>query len=586
MANVSKIRLPDNSEVNIFSYNTSAIPFAQVDSTSTSTAFTATVPGITELKDGTCVMLYNGVVSSAAGCTLNINNLGAKPLFSNLTAATRDTTIFNASYTMLFVYDSTRVVDSITGAWCCYRGYDSNSNTIGYQLRTNSQSLPMKSITYRYRILFTSADREHFVPANNSSSTNATASRTVCQDAIDPFGQIVYYGTTTSVAAGSTPDATVLWSQNTITLGYSFNRTGAALTLTSWKPVYVKCAPQSDGSAIIDSTTPYVQALPTTEDGKIYIFLGVAYSETKIELLPEHPVYYYSDGVIKPWTNSTTIKKAGFAQNIFYNPAGSYDTYISLFNHDKAQATAQDPKYAVEAISTRTENDKYFIDITLGNRVRQSYTNSNNNYPLAIAGMQYSNMTSGNCLPVYYSPNIQVNPSTGILSVNDVNISGTSVATAISSIEPSQVFIAEYGETSYADCSDAYYDGKIIFCRWMSGSDLYMLPCTYLSDTDIDPYIIFEGIIEGDYTTIVLVYRTTGVPQGEEGDYWTKRVEGGIETTNNKVTSISSSSTDSQYPTAKAVYDTVEQLPQILSGTADPSSSLGKDGDLYIKISS
>ena len=305
MANVSKIKLPDNSEVNIFSYNTSAIPFAQVDSTSTATAFTATVPGITELKDGTCVMLHNGVVTSAAGCTLNINNLGAKPLFSNLTAATRDTTIFNVAYTMLFVYDSTRVVDNITGAWCCYRGYDSNTNTVAYQVRSNSQSLPMKSITYRYRILFTSADREHFVPANNSSSTNATASRTVCQDAIDPFGQIVYYGTTASVAAGSRPSATVLWSLYTISLGYSFNRTGAALTLTSWKPVYVKCAPQSDGSAIIDSTTPYVQALPTTEDGKIYIFLGVAYNATSIELLPVHPVYYYKDGVIRLWSNAS-----------------------------------------------------------------------------------------------------------------------------------------------------------------------------------------------------------------------------------------------------------------------------------------
>lgn len=48
--------------------------------------------------------------------------------------------------------------------------------------------------------------------------------------------------------------------------------------------------------------------------------------------------------------------------------------------------------------------------------------------------MQYSNMTSGNCLPIYYSPNIQVNPSTGVLSVNDVKISGTSAATTISNL--------------------------------------------------------------------------------------------------------------------------------------------------------
>lgn len=281
-------------------YRTTSIPYGECDSTSTSTVFTATVPGITELRDGVCMWLKNGVVTSASGFTININGLGAKPVYSNMAAATRDTTLWNVAYTMLFVYDSDRVEG---GCWVLYRGYDANTNTIGYQVRTNSQTLPMSSITYRYRLLFTSADGEHYVPANNSTSTNATASRTVCQDKIDPFGSIFYYGTTASVAADSRPAAAYLWQQYAISLGYSFNRTGAALTLTSYKPVYVKAAPQSDGSAIIDSTTPYVQDLPTTEDGYIYIFLGVAYSATNIELEITHPVYYYKDGMVRLYTN-------------------------------------------------------------------------------------------------------------------------------------------------------------------------------------------------------------------------------------------------------------------------------------------
>ena len=248
-------------------------------------------------------MLKNGVVTSASGFTIDINNLGAKHAYSNMAAATAETTMFNINYTMMFTYDSTRVEG---GGWICYRGYNSDNNTIGYQLRTNSMSLPMKSATWRYRLLFTSADGEHFVPANNSNSTNATTARAVCQDPIDPFGRIVYYGTTASVAANSRPGATALWEQYAIALGYSFNRTGSALTLTSWKPVYVKCAPQSDGSAIIDSTTPYVQDLPTTEDGKIYIYLGVAYSATNIELVAHHPVYEYKNGAIRPYTNAVS----------------------------------------------------------------------------------------------------------------------------------------------------------------------------------------------------------------------------------------------------------------------------------------
>lgn len=273
--------------------------FAQVDSTSTETAFTVTIPGITEYYDGLTIILKNGVVTSASGFTINVNGLGAKHSYTNLAASTADTTIFNINYTMMFVYDSTRVSG---GGWICYRGYDANTNTIGYQLRTNSTTMPMSEITYRYRLFFTSADGKKFVPANTSSSTNATATRTVNQTPIDPHGRIVYYGTTASVAAGSRPSTAYLWTRYVVTLGYSFNRTGAALTLTSYAPVYIKAAPQTNGSAIIDATTPYVQALPTTADGMIYIFLGTAASATTIELVDEHPIYCYRNGSIQQWT--------------------------------------------------------------------------------------------------------------------------------------------------------------------------------------------------------------------------------------------------------------------------------------------
>lgn len=283
------------------SVNAGTLYYGVVDNTSTSTVFTATIDGITEYHDGLAVMLKNGIVTSASGFTININGLGAKQAYSNMALATAETTLFNINYTMLFVYDSTRVEG---GGWVMYRGYNSNDNTIGYQIRSNSMSLPMKSVVYRYRLLFTSADGEGFVPANNSTSTNATAKRTPCQDKIDPFGRIVYYGTTTSVASGSRPGAAYLWDRYTLSLGYSFNGTGSALVLTSWKPVYLKCSPQADGSAIIDSTEPYVQAKPTTNDGFIYIHLGVAYSATNIELNLDHPVYYHDGTKVRLWTGA------------------------------------------------------------------------------------------------------------------------------------------------------------------------------------------------------------------------------------------------------------------------------------------
>lgn len=108
-----------------------SIPFGTVDSTSTATAFTATVDGITELRDGVSLYLKNTVITSAAATTapkcwtLNINNLGAKPVYVTTAAATYSTTHFTKNYKMLFTYDES--LNSGNGGW--YIGQLFNSNT-------------------------------------------------------------------------------------------------------------------------------------------------------------------------------------------------------------------------------------------------------------------------------------------------------------------------------------------------------------------------------------------------------------------------------------------------------------------------
>lgn len=294
----------DNTDI----IRTIGIPFGIVDNTSTSTVFTATVPGIDRLEDGVCCMLKNGVVTSAKNFTININGLGAKPCYSNLAAATRDTTIFNVNYTMMFVYDETRVSG---GCWICYRGYDSdsNTNTIGYLLRGHYSTMKTTDASRYYKIFFTSADGEHWVPASVNSVNNANTARPVNQRPIDPFGRIMYTSANTNYPAGATIAVATLWSQYPLSLGYSFNVQGGDLTLTTSTPVYIKCAPQLDGSAIIDSTIPYVQSLPAIADGKIYIFLGIAYSATNVELYNNHPIYYHDGTGIRIWTGKDCYAK-------------------------------------------------------------------------------------------------------------------------------------------------------------------------------------------------------------------------------------------------------------------------------------
>ena len=302
MSFISAIKTPNNTN---YSVRAAAIPYGEVDDTSTDTAFTATVNGVYELSDGVCVYLRNNVVTSAAGFTININGLGAKPVYSNMAAATAQTNLFNINYTVLFIYNETRISG---GCWDFYRGYTvSNTDTIGYQLRTNTSALKTSDKGYRYRLWFTSLDGQKWIPANTSNAVAATTAKSPNTRVIDPFGPIIYYSVNEATEQDSTfSDLTKVWQQyNNIPLGCSFNSQGGTLTLTDNAPVYLKCTPQSGGGVLMDDTT---QSLPSTADGKVYILLGYAYSATNIQFIMDHPIYYYSNGDIRLWTNNEVAK--------------------------------------------------------------------------------------------------------------------------------------------------------------------------------------------------------------------------------------------------------------------------------------
>ncbi len=277
------------------------IPIGRLDSSSTATVMTATVDGITSLEDGVAVYLTNGVITSAANFTLNINNLGAKPVYQSIAAAGRVSTTFNSAYTMLFVYNETRVAG---GCWDMYYGYDSNTNTLAYHVRTQQTSRKLGDRLSRYLFLFTQRDGT-LVPSYTVSSGNGTigTSKTLnTGKAFDPKLPIFYYGTSTNVSAGSMPGGTYLWRQySACEMRYAWN---VGTTLTADTPVWVRCVPNADGTVQLDGNDCIVQALPSAEDGKVYIWLGVAYGTTgyNIELDLEHPVFEFKEGRLQRWT--------------------------------------------------------------------------------------------------------------------------------------------------------------------------------------------------------------------------------------------------------------------------------------------
>lgn len=499
MAYIAKITDLEGSTYDLRSKTTSGILYGAVDSTSTSTAFTVTVPGVTEYYDGLTILLRNGVVTSASNFTINVNGLGGKPSYNNMTTGnpitptnpTRDTTIFNINYTMLITYSSTLVSG---GAWIMYRGYDANTNTIGYQLRSNSYVLNVSDRTRYYRLLFTSADGTQWVPANTEYDNSATSKKTVNQRKINPFGEIVYLANSTNYAANAAMSATAIWQQYTFSLGYSFNRTGAALTLTTKKPVYVKCAPQSDGSAIIDSTEPIVQTLPSTEDGKIYILLGMAYSATNIELLMNHPIYYYKDGCIRLWTNAVT---GGSVDSV------NGQTGTVVLDADDVGALP-DTTIIPSKTSDLTNDSGYITGISSSDvTTALGYTPYNATNPSGyISGISSSDVTTA----LGYTPYNSTNPNSYVDATGAANAApvqsvngqtGTvslSIPTKTSDLTNDSgfitgMYIGSYGSSTYAEVLAAYQAKKVVYCRASSntnpasGSQNRMAFLAYVNDS-------------------------------------------------------------------------------------------------------
>ena len=126
MANISTVKLTDNVKRGIRAV---AIPFGELNASSTSSAMSATVDGIFELVDGVCCYIKNGRVTSANSFTLEINGLGAKPVYSTLASASRPAVPFKQEYTMLFVYNSSRITG---GCWDMYLGIDTTDATSAY----------------------------------------------------------------------------------------------------------------------------------------------------------------------------------------------------------------------------------------------------------------------------------------------------------------------------------------------------------------------------------------------------------------------------------------------------------------------
>ena len=258
------------------------------------TTWVGTADGVTSLYSGLRVTFKLPCAGAGGGDTLNINSLGEHPLVHNVSSML--TTHYASGATISVVYDASTscsvyvngTASAITGC-LTLRIYDANdvdTDRIYYGMYSAA------TIVYPYKILFTKNDTT--LLAVNATDSTATT-KTLTTESFDPFGQVYLYYRGSSTAAGTTFPYGSLYIRysNVIDLRYSFN---AGSTLTARKNTYVVLNKQSDGTVKLDSTNPISQSLPTTEDGKLYMLLGVAYDGYRIAFYDYHPIYFYKGG--------------------------------------------------------------------------------------------------------------------------------------------------------------------------------------------------------------------------------------------------------------------------------------------------
>lgn len=216
---------------------------------------------------------------------------------------------------------------------------------------------------------------------------------------------------------------------------------------------------------------------------------------------------------------------------------------ISLLNNNAGYITGIGSSDVITALGYTPYNSNnpngYTSNVGTVTSVNNTQPDANGNVNISVTGganTDLSNLTA-----------------TGEAHFQKPLVSGTNIKTINNTslldsgnIDTSEIFIAEYGITSFADIETAYNAGKVVFCNAHNGN---YLPITGVTSTRI----VFDQQV-GKTLWTYFVTKNVG------WDFQNYNILTGCEQTLNKVTSISSSSTDTQYPSAKSVIELLKLI--------------------------
>ena len=170
------------------------------------------------------------------------------------------------------------------GFWCD-ANYDTNSSYVQYSTAVTSGAT---NGVYQYSLIM----RDSANTWVSIATTNGTGTSKSAYTGGLYYDKVLYHSSSSNYAANKT--TSTVYDSIGFDLRYSTN---CGTTLTNRKPVYlVGTINNTDKRFYLNTTQWWTQTVPTSADGKTYIYIGEAYSSYQVWLATENKAYQYYNG--------------------------------------------------------------------------------------------------------------------------------------------------------------------------------------------------------------------------------------------------------------------------------------------------
>jgi len=235
------------------------------------------------------------------------------------------------------------------GVWRIINYRDTNDNDTGYYLRRIYPNLKAGSNKiFPYTMIMQNSDGR-WESIVTSSSTGTSKARNTHGFRL---GNVLLMYANATYNENATVGTYNIWSMHSglIDHRYSFNTANDSTNgTTGYKPVYiVGTINATDGLFYLD-TTWWTQTLPSSDDGKLYIYIGDAYDYYRLTFVDTQKIYWYKNGAVREYAqDAATVTGFSVAKSVPSDAKFTDTTYES-----KAAASGG------TAVSLVTTGEKY-----------------------------------------------------------------------------------------------------------------------------------------------------------------------------------------------------------------------------------